>query len=78
MERELEGAGRQGGPAGLWRDSALPSERGRSLVSRRGGRNSQAEGSHGRQLREDSETEAKGKLPETIEWVWREGYGSAG
>lgn len=56
----------------------MPSERGRSLVSRRGGRNSQAEGSHGRQLREDSETEAKGKLPETIEWVWREGYGSAG
>lgn len=40
---------------------------------RGGGRNSQAKGSHGGQLREDSETEAKGELQETIPWIWREG-----
>ena len=45
MERELEGAGRQGGPGGPWGASPLPSERGRSLGSlggRGGERNSQA------------------------------------
>lgn len=45
VERELEGAGRQGGPGGPWGASPLPSERGRSLGSlgsRGGERNSQA------------------------------------
>ena len=37
-----------------------------------GGRNSQAKGSCVRQLRADSETEAKGELQESIGWVWRE------